>query len=162
MYISESDKESILRASDGQLLDIIQQFTSLARSGTSYTGKCPLCGQERGLTVTPGKGIFKCFKCNQLSGKRPVDYLMKGQNMSFPEALEYLARHCGIVLTENAPRPIKPPARKGTGKLGVKKNSFCARMLEESGLTFDDFRYFFPWPCVVASLNLCFIFVPES
>lgn len=139
MYISESDKERILRASEHTLLETIQQFTPLVRSGVSYVGKCPLCDGERSLTVTPGKGVFKCFKCNQLSGKRPVDYLMKGRNMSFPEALEHLARNHGIILEEKALRPAaKPPAGKTTGRLGVKKNSFCARMLAESGLTYDD------------------------
>jgi len=140
MYISEQDKESILRCSEGSMLDIIGQFTQLQRSGTSYVGKCPLCDQERGLTITPGKGIFKCFKCNQLSGHRPIDYLMKGEKMTFPEALKYLADNMGMLIAVKETKPKTPTAKKTkkSDKSGAKYDSFCARMLEESGLTYKD------------------------
>ncbi len=140
MYISEQDKENILSRSENKLIEIIGQFTQLQHSGVSYLGKCPLCGQERGLTITPGKGVFKCFKCNQLTGKRPIDYLMKGEKMTFPEALKHLASHLGIFIEVQEAKPQPAPAKKSkkTGKLGVKKDTFCARMLEESGLTYDD------------------------
>jgi len=140
MYISEQDKDKILNISDGKLLEVIEKFTSLKRSGVSYIGKCPVCGNENGLNITPGKGVFKCFKCNQLSGKRPVDYLMKGEGMSFPESLIYLAEQFGIYIEPQEPK-IKPaPAKKSkkTGKLGRPKGSFCGQMLEDSGLTFED------------------------
>ena len=140
MYVTEQDKEKILRQSDEKLLEIIGQFTQLHKSGVSYVGKCPLCGQERGLNVTPGKNVFKCFKCNELSGKRPIDYLMKGEKMTFPEALKYLADHLGIYIDvqESKPAPVPEKKSKKTGKMGVKKDTFCARMLEASGLTYDD------------------------
>ena len=140
MYISEQDKDNILRQSEKKLLEIIGQFTELRKSGVSYLGKCPLCGQERGLNVTPGKNVFKCFKCNELSGKRPIDYLMKGEKMTFPEALKYLADHLGIHIEVKEANPSARPTKKSkkTGKLGIKKDSFCARMLEESGLTSED------------------------
>jgi len=140
MYITEQDKEKILRQSEGKLLEIIEQFTSLHPSGASYVGKCPLCGQERGLNVTPGKSIFKCFKCNGLSGKRPIDYLMKGEKMTFPDALKYLADHLGIYIEMQEVKPNPAPGKKTkkTGKLGTKKDTFCSRMLEESGLTYED------------------------
>jgi hypothetical protein len=140
MYISEQDKENILRRSEGRLIEIIEKFTTLKRSGVSYTGKCPLCGNEDGLIVTPGKSIFKCFKCNDLKGKRPIDYLMKGGKMSFPEALKYLADQFGIFI--EAPvstlKPVSAKMSKKTGKLGVSKNSFCIRTLEQSGLSYED------------------------
>jgi len=140
MYISEQDKEKILRQSEGKLIEIVGQFTQLQHSGVSYVGKCPLCGQERGLTVTPGKNIFKCFKCNELTGKRPIDYLMKGEKMTFPDALKYLADHMGIYVEVQEAKPVPAPEKKSkkTGKLGVKKDSFCARTLEESGLKPED------------------------
>jgi len=140
MYISEQDKERILSASDGKLIDIIEKFTSLKKSGVSYIGKCPACGNENGLNITPAKELFKCFKCNQLTGKRPIDYLMKGEGMSFPEALKYLADQFGIYIEvqEFKPKSIPGKKTKKTAKLGANKNSFCARFLEESGLTTDD------------------------
>jgi hypothetical protein len=140
MYISEQDKETILSRSEGRLIEIIGNFTHLRQSGASYLGKCPLCGEERGLNISPGKSVFKCFKCNELSGKRPIDYLMKGERMTFPEALKYLAGELGIFIEEQPAKPKTPVSKKTnkTGKLGVKKGSYCAQMLESSGLTVAD------------------------
>ena len=116
------------------LVDIITSFTSEPRKeGASYKTACPLCGAEHALTITPGKRIFKCFNCNNLSGKRPLDYLMKGQRKSFPEAVEWLAGYYGITVEYDEPARRKP---KGPGK--DVKESFCKRMLEGSGLEEKD------------------------
>ena len=139
MYIEEQDKNRILSASNGKLVEVIGKFTSLKKSGGSFIGTCPKCKSESGLNITPGKGVFKCFKCNQVSGKRPIDYLMKGEGMSFPEALQWLAKDNGIIIEEPEAKP-QPPRKtsKKTGKLGIGKNTYCARLLEESGLTPED------------------------
>lgn len=140
MFISEQDKNRILSASADRLLDVIGKFTSLKRSGVSYIGKCPKCGNEDGLNITPGKGVFKCFKCNQLAGKRPIDYLMKGENMSFPEGLKYLADLFGIFIEVQEVKPLPATVKKSkkNTKFGTGKDSYCARMLNESGLTYED------------------------
>jgi len=141
MYISDQDKERVLRASETKLLEIIQDFTPLQRSGASWVGKCPLCGEERGLSINPNKdgGVFKCFKCNQLTGKTPLDYLMKGQQKSFPDAIKILAESCSIFLDD--PKPVKvakkAPLKQKKGKAPL-SDSFCTKMLTESGLTPDD------------------------
>jgi len=138
-YISEADKDKVLAASQHKLIEIIENFTTLHKSGVSYLGKCPMCGQERGLTVTPGKGIFKCFRCNGINGKYPIDYLMKGQNYSFPDALQYLATHCGIILEEPEQKPkVEVKKAKKNSKEAVNSDTYCARMLAESGLSFED------------------------
>lgn len=136
MYINEDDKRRILDVSDGKLVDVIQDFTSLHKSGVSYVGECPCCKAERGLTVHPAKVVFTCFKCKQIGGKTPIDYLMKGQNMSFPEALEYLARKYSIFIEE--PEPKQKPKEKKVKAGRIDKKSYCAQMLAESGLTDED------------------------
>lgn len=128
MYISKDDTQQILRASEGKLLDIIQSFTPLHRSGAGYTTTCPRCGSEKGLVITPAKKIFKCFKCGEVTGKTAIDYLMTGRGMNYPDALQYLAQYCGIVLEE--------PAQKATKHY----KDFCSEMLEKSGLTRTDIR----------------------
>lgn len=140
MYISESDKEKILSRSDDRLLEIIGQFTTLKRVGASYEGECPLCGNKSGLVVTPGKSIFKCFKCNDLKGKRAIDYLQKGQKMGFVDALKYLADHLGIYLETQPVRRVSTVKSKKTASKGPGKNTFCARMLAAAGLTGDDIK----------------------
>ncbi|MDR1343940.1 MAG: DNA primase [Tannerellaceae bacterium] len=138
MYISEEDKNRILAVSEKKLVEVIGDFASLRESGTSYVGNCPICKGERTLSVAPAKGLFTCFKCHDLKGGRPIDYLMKEENMSFPDALEYLAGKFGIILSEPAPKKkIKPSPVKSSTKR-INKNSYCARMLAESGLTDTD------------------------
>lgn len=133
MYISQEDKNQILDRSSNKLLDVISEHITLIKKGSAYLGKCPMCSNPEGLTIHPNKGVFKCFKCNGISGKTPVDYLMKGENLSFPDALEYLARHVGYIIHEP---DVKQPAKKEVKKTA--NQSFCARMLAESGLTKKD------------------------
>lgn len=142
MHISEDIKIQILAASENKLIEVISDFTTLQKSGVGYVGTCPCCKSERTLTVTPSKNIFKCFRCNNLTGKRPVDYLMKGQNKTYPEALDYLARKFNIFIPEDAPKPTRKPEKiKNIGKVPQKlKDSYCARMLVDSGLNYEDVK----------------------
>lgn len=139
MQISEKDKQRILDASEGKLLEVIGDFSPIHKSGSGYVTVCPNCKAERGLTIEPVKkgGIFKCFKCNQVGGKSPLDYLMKGQDKTFVESLMYLAERFSVVLIPDEPIKIrkkdKPKPQRGSAP-----DSFCAKMLTESGLTPED------------------------
>jgi hypothetical protein len=139
-YIPKADKEKILSCSEDRLVEIIGQFTALKQVGASFEGECPLCKNKSGLVVTPGKKVFKCFKCNELKGKTPVDYLTKGQNMGFVDALKYLADYLGIYIELQTPGPAPVVKPKKTGKPGREKETFCARMLAASGLAGDDIK----------------------
>lgn len=120
------------RRDGGDLLDVISSFTGKPkREGSSYKTSCPLCGSEHGLTITPGKQIFTCFNCRELSGKDPLAYLMKGQRMDFVEAIEWLASYYHELVEYNEEKP------RQTKKDSEGKN-FCRRMLTESGLDVKD------------------------
>lgn len=134
-YITEEDKVKVLERAKGSLSDIVALYTPLRKSGVSMIGKCPVCGHEKGLTVTDSKDVFMCFKCHGFKGNSAIAYLMKGQNLSYPEAVKTIADHYGILLSEPAPKtPIKPVAKES------EKESFCARMLRESGLEKADLK----------------------
>lgn len=118
------------RRSGNDLVDIISAFSGKPRrEGASYKTSCPLCGSDHGLTITPNKNVFKCFACNDLQGKDPLAYLMTGQRMTFPEAIEWLASYYHEVVEYEQGRE---PSQKKTDK------TFCRRMLDESGLTRKD------------------------
>ena len=136
MFINEDDKQKVLDRSEGKLLEVISDFINLRQTGASYVGTCPKCGSGA-FTVTPGKGIFTCFSCKQVKGKKPLDYLLTGEGKTFPEALKYLAEHFGILLTE-AVQPVTPIKTKSRPKTMQDVDSFCAKMLAESGLTHED------------------------
>lgn len=126
MQISDKDKDAILRAADGRLLDVITENTSAVRKGSSYKGTCPVCGED-GFEFTPKKNIFKCFRCD-FAGNSPVSFWMK-QGKMWIEAMELLARQFNVSLSSPAPAEAKKTK---------KTDSFCKRMLEESGLTGAD------------------------
>lgn len=131
MYIQEDDAKKILDLTENKLYEVISEFVTLHKSGSSYIATCPSCGSNK-LNVNPNKHVFKCFACNEIAGKKPIDFLMKAERMSYPDALSYLAKHIGYVLPENEP---KKKIEKKEAKL---VNSFCERMLQDSGLSLKD------------------------
>ena len=136
MGIKKDCIDRIIERSERNPQDLVEIITSFSpeprKEGASWKTACPLCGAEHALIITPGKRIFKCFNCNDLSGKRPLDYLMKGQRMSFPDAIEWLANYYGMLIEYDE------TVRKKAAKDGSQKESFCKRMLMESGLTEQD------------------------
>lgn len=127
MQISDKDKEAIFKAAEGRLLDIILENTNVARRGTSYKGACPVCGDERGFEFNPKKNIFKCWKCD-FAGNSPLNFWLK-QGKPYQEALQLLAQQFNITITNTEPR-IKKKAKAS--------ETYCSRMLRESGLTAKD------------------------
>lgn len=119
------------------MVEIIASFSDSEpkREGKDFRTACPLCGNDHGLVISPGKGLFKCFDCGALKGKTPYQYLTAGQKMDSIEAVKWLADWYHIVVEyEQYERPV-PKARKTSAG---RPESFCSRMLTGSGLTFQD------------------------
>ena len=135
MFISEKDKQRILDAADGRLLDVITENASVARRGQSYKGTCPACGEEQKFEFTPKKNIFKCWSCD-FGGNSPVSFWMK-LGKTFPEALKLLADQFNILIDTPPAQPY-PLAKGSTAKRGGV--TYCAKMLAESGLTAADIQ----------------------
>ena len=124
-YISEDDKQKVLDRVEGHLSEIVALYTQLRKSGISQVGKCPVCGHEKGLTVTDSKNLFSCFKCNNFKGNNAISYLMKGHNLSFQEAVKVIADHYNILLSEPQTKKQEIPKERS-------EESYCDRMLRES------------------------------
>lgn len=125
MYVSDKDKDIILQAADGRLLDVLNENTRLIRRGTSYEGTCPSCQEENALKFSEKKNIFKCYKCG-FGGNDPVGFWMK-QGKTYPESLVLLANQFNVMLSE----PERPKKQKS-------RETYCQVMLRESGLTQKD------------------------
>lgn len=132
-YVPDDDAKKILDQTENRLVEVISEFVTLHKAGSSMQGNCPLCGGKK-FEINPAKSVFKCFNCNGLSGKKPIDFLMKAEHMTYPDALVYLAKHIGYIIPEQEPKK-KPAPKKTSSK---KEDSFCARMLAASGLTEKD------------------------
>ena len=72
------------------IVDVISQYVSLEKRGKDYVGLCPFHQEKTpSFSVSPGRGIFKCFGCGK-SGNS-ITFLMDHVGMTYPKALEYLA-----------------------------------------------------------------------
>lgn len=82
-----------------QIVEVVSDFVSLRRRGADYVACCPFHNEKTpSFHVSPTKGIFKCFGCGE-SGTA-VGFVMKHENMSYVEALRYLADKYGIEVHE--------------------------------------------------------------
>ena len=82
-----------------QIVEVIQEFVPLKRRGVNLLGLCPFHNEKTpSFTVSPSKGIFKCFGCGK--GGNVVNFIMEHEHLSYPEALRYLAGKYHIEIEE--------------------------------------------------------------
>lgn len=89
--------ERILQAAE--ITDVVGDFVSLKRRGVNFLGLCPFHNEKTpSFTVSPSKGIFKCFGCGK--GGNSVNFLMEHEHLSYPDALRWLAKKYHIEIAE--------------------------------------------------------------
>lgn len=82
-----------------QIADVVGDFVSLKRRGANFTACCPFHNEKTpSFYVSPAKGIYKCFGCGK-SGTA-VSFVMEHENLSYIEALKYLAKKYQIEIVE--------------------------------------------------------------
>jgi len=97
MYYPDELKQEILSRCD--IVSIISQFISLKKKGANYMCCCPFHNEKTpSFSVSPTKQMYKCFGCGV--GGNAITFLQKYENMTYPEALEYLAPIAGVTLPE--------------------------------------------------------------
>lgn len=85
--------------STAQIVDVVSDFVTLRRRGANYTGLCPFHNEKTpSFSVSPAKGICKCFSCGK--GGNAVHFIMEHEQVSYPEALKYLAKKYNIEIEE--------------------------------------------------------------
>lgn len=99
------DRTTIDRIMDAaDIVEVIQDFVSLKKRGVNYIGCCPFHNEKTpSFIVSPAKGIYKCFGCGK-SGNA-VGFVMEHEQMTYPEALKYIARKYGIDVVEKELSP---------------------------------------------------------
>jgi DNA primase len=82
------------------IVDLVGRFVTLKRAGRNYTGLCPFHREKTpSFNVNPDRGAFYCFGCQE--GGNAISFLMKVENLTFPEAARALAREHGIEIPES-------------------------------------------------------------
>ena len=79
--------------------EVVGDFVTMKRRGANYTACCPFHNEKTpSFYVSPSKGIYKCFGCGE-SGTA-VGFVMKHENLSYVEALKFLAKKYNIEVVE--------------------------------------------------------------
>lgn len=94
------DQATIDRIIDAaQVVDVVSQFVTLKRKGINYVGLCPFHEDRTpSFYVSPSKNICKCFACGE--GGTAVHFIMKHEQLSYFDALRYLAKKYNIEIQE--------------------------------------------------------------
>jgi DNA primase len=94
------DRETVQRILDAaDIVEVVSDFVTLKRRGANYIGLCPFHNERTpSFSVSKSKGICKCFSCGK--GGSPVNFLMELEQMSYYEALKWLAKKYGIEIKE--------------------------------------------------------------
>ena len=95
------DRETVVKIIDAaDIVDVVSDFVSLKRRGANYIGLCPFHNERTpSFSVSKSKGICKCFSCGK--GGSPVNFLMELEQMSYNDALRYLAKKYHIEIKEH-------------------------------------------------------------
>ena len=79
--------------------EVVSDFVTLKKRGVNLLGLCPFHNEKTpSFTVSPSKGIYKCFGCGV--GGNSVSFLMAKEHYNYPEALKYLAEKYNIEIVE--------------------------------------------------------------
>jgi len=82
-----------------QIVDVVSEFVTLRKSGVNYKGLCPFHDDRNpSFMVSPAKNICHCFVCGK--GGTPAGFLMEHEQITYPEALRWLARKYNIEIVE--------------------------------------------------------------
>ena len=94
------DRATVDRILDAaRIVDVVGDFVTLRKSGVNYKGLCPFHDDRNpSFMVSPAKNICHCFVCGK--GGSPAGFLMEHEQMTYPEALRWLAKKYNIEVVE--------------------------------------------------------------
>ncbi len=94
------DQPTIDRILDAaQIVDVVSEFVTLRKRGVNFVGLCPFHDDKTpSFYVSPAKGLCKCFACGK--GGNAVHFVMEHEQMTYPEALRWLAKKYNIEIKE--------------------------------------------------------------
>lgn len=93
MAISQAFLDELTARLD--IVDLVSGYVQLTRKGANYFGLCPFHNEKTGsFSVNAEKQIYHCFGCG--AGGGPINFIMQIEGLTFPDAVEFLARRAGM------------------------------------------------------------------
>lgn len=109
MPIPESFLDALTERCD--IADVVSQYVSLTKKGGNLFGLCPFHNEKTpSFSVSPEKQIYHCFGCGKGGGV--INFIMEIENLSFPEAVKFLADRAGMTVPEEGQDQELPRLRK--------------------------------------------------
>lgn len=97
MAFPQSFLDELIARSD--IVDVVSSYVQLTRKGSNLFGLCPFHSEKTGsFSVSPDKQIYYCFGCKRGGGV--VNFIMEEENLSFPDAVRFLAKRAGMEVPE--------------------------------------------------------------
>lgn len=125
--IPEETVEQVLAATD--IVDLISSYLTLKRAGSMFKALCPFHNEKTpSFTVNPARQTFKCFGCGE--GGSAVGFVMKHENLPFPDALRKLAQRANITIEEESYDPGVERQRRSRARL-LELHNRAARFMHE-------------------------------
>lgn len=134
--IDQQTRQRILDTA--QILDVVSDFISLRRQGVNYVGLCPFHSDRNpSFYVNPAKNICKCFSCGE--GGTPLNFIMKHEQLSYSEALKYLAKKYNIEVVEREETEEEKQRNNERESLFI-LNDFAAKFFRDQLLESEEGR----------------------
>lgn len=97
MAFPQSFLDELMARSD--IVDVVGSYVQLTRKGSNLFGLCPFHNEKTpSFSVTPDKQMFYCFGCKK--GGSAVNFIMEEENLSYPDAVRFLAKRAGLEVPE--------------------------------------------------------------
>ena len=110
------------------IVEVISRYIPLKKAGRNYKAPCPFHHEKTpSFVVSPDKQIYHCFGCN--AGGNVFSFLMRYDNLQFPEAVETLAQKAGVVVPNAS--GLKSDANSFANQL-YKINELACRFFQAS------------------------------
>lgn len=133
MYYPDELVEEVRIRND--IVDVISSYVRLNKKGSNYFGLCPFHNEKTGsFSVTPSKQMFYCFGCHE--GGNVISFIQKYENMTFPEAVKFLADRAGVTLPESDNREARERENRRAKLLEINKEAgkyYFAQLRSEAG-----------------------------
>ena len=99
MAFPQSFMDELVARSD--IVDVVSSYVQLTRKGSNLFGLCPFHSEKTGsFSVSPDKQIYYCFGCKKGGGV--VNFIMEEENLTFPDAVRFLAKRAGMEVPEES------------------------------------------------------------
>ena len=141
--IDAATKDRILDAAN--IVDVVSEFVTLKKRGVNYVGLCPFhADKSPSFYVSPSKNICKCFACGE--GGAPVYFIMKHEQLSYNDALKFLAKKYHIDVQERELTQDEKQTQNDRESMfivnGWAQKHFTARLFEHDEGRTIGLRYF--------------------